>query len=462
MTVSRSRSRVAQYLAAVALAFSTTGYSPAASRAVIVFQHGTVVDVATGNLLPDQTIVVNGNRIQTVGPAASAKIPAGARVVDVRGKYLIPGLWDMHAHTEIVAGLFGGPSNSDKDQEVNYRKAYQRYIANGVTGIREMAQRAVSKDFFLERQREVMAGAMIGPRAVGPSADLSYNIQLNTPDDARRIVDSLKAAGDAFVKYHDPQGDREVFFALLGEARKVGLPVVGHLPSDVTLPEAVDSGMTSVEHVAEHRPCYPEPSEATCAPLAEAYRRTNAWMAPTASAYYYYKHDSIAGHRKLVRFLHDNGVRKFLAGSDCEPYVLRYVKGLDYVCHYGFAVLQEVIFFGESGLTPLEALQTATLNPALFFNATDSLGTIGPGKLADFVVLDDNPLTSIRNILKIHAVVANGRYFDRAALDALDPNAIKLAKLYEFSEPPLEKEPPFDELEESSAGTPAIPATPTP
>ena len=406
----------------------------------------TVIDVTDGRLVPDQTVVVVDNRVRIVGPARAVHVPSGAQVVDARGKYLVPGLWDMHVHAD-----------SPDDAEL-----YPRYLAHGVTGLREMAQRFEGgADSFHTWQRAIRAGTRVGPRVAGPSADVNSpnsmhallgvslegpgSIVISTPEDARRVVDSLQAAGMAFIKMHDDMISVDVYFALLREARRVGIPVVGHTPTFATDVEVADSGQRSVEHVGSIRCWHPvmiqdngasqdsltdAEKEHQCAAAVAAYIRNGTWLVPTVvqpratltpetpEQAQQIARDVHTGQR-VVELLHRLGARAFLAGTD-----LRGPRP-------GFSLLEEVVLLAESGLTPLEALQAATLNPAQFFHATDSLGAVAPGKLADLVLLDANPLVDIHNILQTRAVVANGRYFDRAALEAMDPDGQQLAREYE-------------------------------
>ena len=132
----------------------------------------------------------------------------------------------------------------------------------------------------------------------------------------------------------------------------------------------------------------------------------------------------VRGIMDFVGILYQLGARRFLTGTDCVAWV---ISGMfvvnDLGCTPGFSVLEEIVFLAGAGLSPLEALQASTLRPAQFLEATDSLGTVADGKLADLVLLDANPLANIQNIMQIRAVIANGRYFDRAALDVFDAKA---------------------------------------
>ncbi len=409
-----------------------------------VFENVMVIDVADGRRVPNQTVVVSGRRIAALGPAGSVQVPKGATTIDGQGKYLIPGLWDMHTHTEM----------SEQDvavQDSLHRAFYPVYVANGVTGIREMAQRYENgPDSFRVWQRDVLAGRRVGPRGVGPHADLTYMIELYTSEDAAVVFDSLKAAGDASVKFHAESMEPSLYFAVLREARRTGVEVVGHVPRNISNVEAADSGQRTVDHIDEVGQCMPTPPtaealadssrmERQCAPVVEAFIRNGTWLVPTLVVFHYYAamdrrgveyHD--APRRMLIRVMHRLGFRRFLAGTDCGE-SLR-LLGVNPVCHRGVALLEELAMLVKAGLTTLEALQAATLHPAQYLNATDSLGTIAPGKLADLVLLDADPLADIQHLTRIRAVVANGRYFDRNTLDAMDPvGGALLRKLAERS-----------------------------
>jgi imidazolonepropionase-like amidohydrolase len=364
----------------------------------LAFEHVTVVDVKEGRLVPDQTVVVVGNRMQRVGKAGEILVPKGAQVVNGRGQYLMPGLWDMHAHVWDAAKV-----------------DYPYFIVNGVTGVREMSQ-SLPIDSMLKWRREIMAGTRPGPRIVGTGGFLygqgesegSLIIRVATPDDARRVVDSLKAAGADFIKFRD-YIPRDAYFAMADEARRLGMAYVGHAQgARIPVVEASDSGQRSLEHINDVPPCYSanELDLNGCAVIADAFVRNGTWFTPTLTIM---DADVRVGARPAIALFQRKGVR-LLTGTDTSP-----GGGVP----PGISVHSELTCFVESGLTPAEALRTATINAAEYFNATDSLGTVASGKLADLVLLDADPLADIHNVDHIQAVVANGRYFDRSALNAL-------------------------------------------
>lgn len=397
---------------------------PATTATSLVFDRVTIVDVVRGKLLPAQRLVITGTRIQAVGDMGAVKVPKGAQVVDARGKYLIPGLWDMHGH------VFSYPDIM-----------YPLFVAYGVTGVRELGQRGrfFGADSFRLWQREIAAGTRVGPRVPGPSFDLDFGDctvdiptwdSRTTPDQARRVVDTIRAAGFAFIKVHGG-GTRTTYFAMAAEARRRRIPFAGHLPEYVTPIEASDSGQRSFEHMnVPMAPCTlwhdstvtksETEIERECAALADRLVRNGTWFIPTLGilsaerapdSSFVVKMSPITQDRG--RLMHRVGI-PMLAGTDVND-----LFGLHQFLTPGISLHDELALFVQIGMTPLEALRTATINPAQYWRATDSLGTVESGKLADLVLLDADPLVDIHNTTRIHAVVANGRYFHRAALDIL-------------------------------------------
>lgn len=429
--------------------------SLAAFLQLVAITHVTAIDVDRGTARPDLTVLIDGSRIAAIAPAATTPIPSSARIINARGKYLIPGLWDMHVHTVVPTG----------------RQLLGLYVANGVTGVRDMGG-----DFATIRRwrSEIAAGALVGPRIVaagpyleGHSSPIAH-IEVHTPEDARRAVDSLAALGVDFVKVHSAL-PRETFFAAARAARARHLALAGHLSRNVTVEEASDSGQRSLEHLLGFvNVCTPAESVAfasidplrrvvfnTCTSRDQRsvyahLARNGTWVTPTLATAWEFamlpKHevpgdslsrfvsDSLRSfivgifdpppalppdgdvlgrrlfvkRRELIRALHDAGV-PLLAGTDAP---MRNVPP-------GFGLHEELAELTRSGLTPVAALRAATSEPARYFGAVDSLGTIAVGKLADLVLLDADPRADIGNARRIAAVLTRGRVYDRAALDRL-------------------------------------------
>ena len=438
----------------------------------VSFVHANVVDVATGAIRPDQTVVVQGMRIVRVGSSAGQAAPAG-RVVDATGQYLLPGLWDMHTHV-----YFDGTASAGT------RLILPLLLANGITGIRDMGSQL---DSILVARAAVAAHRWPGPRLVvsGPMLDGAKSpykaaIAIATPEDGRRAVAMLKARGVDFIKVQS-YVPRAAYFAIAAEAKKLGLPLEGHVPDAVRATEAVAAGQRTFEHlIGIFEASSPDEDKyvsgsikspgrflATYAPAREAaiikrLAAARVWQCPTLywergqwlvdaidwradSAGLAYAGRSwvtqrwpksqlgiarsmdyeplavrekfVAHELAIVHKLHAAGV-PFLAGTDAPA-------GVDLIP--GVSLHQELQRFVDAGFTPLQALQTATLNPARFYNRTQDLGTVQPGRLADLLLLQANPLTDIANTRRIAGVVVDGRYFARPALDSLQASLRQVA-----------------------------------
>jgi imidazolonepropionase-like amidohydrolase len=381
-------------------------------------------------------------------------LPAGARVIDGRGKFLIPGLWDMHVHTAIAGG----------------RALLGLYVANGVTGVRDMAG-----DWPTLRgwRDDIAAGRLVGPRIVasGPyleGGDIPVpHLLARTPEEGRAGVDSLVELGVDFVKVHG-QLTRETYFAIARRARERGIPFAGHVPRAVGSADASDSGQRSIEHLlAIPAPCTPAESaalvprypvqgalgrcsSADLAPLYARFVRNHTWVTPTFVAQVEvagWPGHSVPGD-SLAHYLPDS-LRAFVAsifpmpdsippGADSvgRAMLAKRMRQVAAMHRAGVAVLtgtdaplrnsppgfglhEEMLLLVRGGLSPFEVLQAATLEPARYFGMLDSAGVVAPGRLADLVLLDANPLEDIRNTRKIRAVIANGRLFEAHDLQRL-------------------------------------------
>ena len=425
------------------------------------FTHVSVIDGRSPELRTDRTVVIRGNRITAEGPASSINVPAGARVIDGRGKFLIPGLWDMHVHTVMPGG----------------RDVLRLYIANGVTGVRDMAGDWVT---LTKWRGEIANGSLIGPRVVASGPYLEGGDQpiphllVKSPGDAAPAVDSLIRLGVDFIKVHG-QLTPDSYFAIARAARARRIPFAGHVSRTVGAAAASDSGQASIEHIlAIPNPCTPAevvalaprfPVQAALgrcdtldqAPLYAKLKRNGTWVVPTLVAQLevslWPKRD-LPGD-SVARYLPDS-LRTYVAGifpmvdsvppdADVNGSKLfnkrvavtgalfragvGVMAGTDAPLRNsppGFGLHEELLHFTRAGLTPFEALRAATLEPARFLGLADSLGTIETGKVADLVLLTANPLADIRNSSRTSVVVANGRLFqvrrdDGGRFVSLDP-----------------------------------------
>jgi imidazolonepropionase-like amidohydrolase len=423
------------------------------NRGTLAFTHVSVVDATDSTPRRDRTVVVRDGRIVAEGPSAKVRAPAGARVVDARGKYLIPGLWDMHVHTTVVGG----------------RDLLRLYVANGVTGVRDMAG---EWDTLRTWRSDIAAGRLVGPRIVasGPyieGGDVPIpHLLARNPAEAVVAVDSLAALGVDFIKLHT-QLNRETYLAALHRAREKGLAVGGHVPRSVGAEMASDSGLRSIEHMlAIPVPCSAADSAALeprfsvqgalgrcstrdLAPLYAKFVRNKTWVTPTMVAAYeiaWWPNRNLPGD-SLAGYLPDT-LRKFVLaifpmpevppGSDSVGMAV-FRKRLAQVAAMrragvgiltgtdaplrnsppGFGLHEELWQLARGGMSNRDLIRAATLEPALYFGIAASAGTIAVGKRADLVLLDANPLVDIRNTRRISGVVAAGRYIGPAQRERL-------------------------------------------
>lgn len=433
----------------------------------IVLTHVTVIDTAGRPSQPDMTVVIDGDRITRVDKKRHARIPKMAKEIDATGKYLIPGLWDMHVHTFFGDWIPGG-------REVTL----PLFIANGVTGVRDMGSEL---DLILAARQEIAEGRLVGPRMIvagpmldGPKTQFPASIAIATPEDGRRAVDMLKSRGVDFIKIQS-YVPREAYFAIADECKKREITFVGHVPDAIRGSEASNAGQKSFEHLigifegsstvedellkgpkgpGRFLETYDASKEAALIQLlaknqtwqcptlywergqwlidapevrdemshdpdaqyAPKFWREKSWPRFTASIITDLDTDPLPVRERfvqheldIVKKLQKAGV-PFLAGTDTAA-------GVDVLP--GFSLHRELERFVAAGFTPMEALQTATINPAKFLNRLSDFGTVEKGKVADLVLLDANPLDDIRNTQKIQAVIASGRYFSRANLDSI-------------------------------------------
>jgi len=456
---------------------------PMTEATSLVLEHVAVIDATGSPIKPDMTVVITGGRISDIGDAKSTHFSKDARTLDARNKFVIPGLWDMHAHVL-----------TDKAEML-----LPMLVANGITGAREMGNDSdVPVEAMDSIRKKVEQRTLVGPRVLmaghildGPKPVLPSNVALSNELQARQTVVDLKKSGVDFIKVYTAL-PKDLYFAIADEAKKQGLPFVGHVPISITAEEASDSGQKSFEHMtgvvggcsrreSELRPALLKKYEnfhgslselirflfvvyqqqlldsydpEKAAALFEHLRKNGTWQCPTLVALrtiaFFDDHSFTKDSRlkyvprswtfwtdpdrrhtnewlkdltdedyanekrafekrlEIVGAMHRAGV-KFLAGTDTAlPSV-----------YPGFSVHEEMELFVKAGMTPMEALQTATSNPAKFLNMDRDLGTIQKGKIADLVLLDANPLDNINNTQSINAVVVNGRLLDRKALDTL-------------------------------------------
>jgi len=432
----------------------------------LALTHVTVIDIASGARAPGSTVLISGSRISAVGPADAVRIPAGARRVDGGGRFVIPGLWDMHVHLSMIG-----------------RSSLALFLANGVTGVRDMGGHPTRATSWRD---STARGLIAGPRilAAGPIvergnwlravkelsrklgqpnliAEIDRRLSLDSVSDGARAVDSLARLGVDFIKIRNFPSPA-VYFAFARAARSHGLTISGHSPPPSMTGQVSDSGFGSFEHgfidfvdqklvggfdamppaeraslfarFARNGTAYDPTLISTTARFIPdtAVERMIADTAGTSRPGLRYASPAVRGEwreqlalraadsptdwnpiyqseRRDVREMWAAGVL-ILSGTDVPVVTLI----------PGFSLLDELeLLVKEGGMTPLAALAASTRNPAKVMGLADSLGLVAPGYVADLVILDRDPTADISAVRGLHAVVRNGRLLTRQDLDRL-------------------------------------------
>jgi imidazolonepropionase-like amidohydrolase len=442
------------FLFVVSLAFALLTQAQI-SAPVLVLCGGTLVDVTSGKELPNTAIVIRGERIEQIGPASSVAALDGAHIVDVTGKWIVPGLIDSHVHA------------GDEDTWM-----LALFLANGVTTIRNPGGNIT--ELRLTRER-LLQGKLVGPRLFfsGPLLDgmppvwPGGSLLVDSPERASSAVNFLADQGADFVKVYNNVKEPELR-AIVDAARQRGLPVAGHVPRTLTMTQAIEIGMTRLEHIRiTGKEMLSAEEAAQIDPLPLGRREPMLWQrydlhsekmralverlaqskvfldptlvvdeAPYTSNPEAQKRDPNNEYlspefvEASVKFASDP---KFETPTELKPAAVeafhkeqqfvgmcsqagvRIIAGTDGPgigkLVPGFGLHRELELLVEAGLSPLQALRAATATAAEALDKQDQLGTIERGKLADMVVVDGDPLEKIQNLAKIHLVVQGGKQY---------------------------------------------------
>jgi imidazolonepropionase-like amidohydrolase len=405
----------------------------------LAITHVTVIDATGTPGQPGMTVIVNGSRIAAITPSTGARVPRNARVIDGSGKFMIPGLWDMHTHLS-----FYGP------------EALSMVVQNGVLFVRDLGGSLEELDRW---RAEIDSGVRTGPNIfrAGPYIDgpkefdssengklrKATTITVTTPAEGRAAVDSLAGRVDT-IKTHNALS-KESFLAVAAECHRLNLPLAAHPPSrNITIEEVSDAGVTTLEHIemltesivfASMQPdgkpkkdpvsALDEMTDEYSMNLFRRFARNGTAYDPTLVGYRTFMQEAVdlapkdprwvraaAGRTKMFnRFVEMVGLMKragvqVVTGTDfgIRPETVKWpvpVPGSD--------LHEEMKLFVQGGLTPMEALQSATILPARILRVSDRLGTIEAGKEADLLLLDADPLVNIANTRTIRAVIFRGK-----------------------------------------------------
>lgn len=448
-------------LGSAALAMTMAGLvfaqppSPAPAPPSLAIQNVTVIPMDSERVLRDQTVIVEGRRITAMGASGTTAVPEAATRIEGRGRFLIPGLAEMHGH-------FPSPQGVEQYGEAFADRLLYLNVACGVTTVRGM----IGGPRDLRVREEVARGLRTGPQifTAGPSINGTSVPDVRT---AWRVVTEQRAAGYDLLKIH-PGVPRAAFDEVARTARAENIPFAGHIPADVGLVRALLSGIRTVEHldgyveaIQKDGTALPAQTgffgstlldtvdEAKIGPLAAATRAAGAWNTPTQilidNLYGGASLEEIAARPEMkyvpaaMREQWRTGAQQLRGPGYDAARGLRFVElrrrlirslrnagaglllGADAPQIYnvpGFATLRELESLVAAGLTPFQALQAGTRNPALALGRPDSFGTVEVGRRADLLLLEADPLGDIRNVWKRAGVVVAGRWLPAAELDS--------------------------------------------
>lgn len=449
------------------LLFSLMNYVSARSQQLVI-TNVNVVDVKSGSIQQNVSVIIDGERIVGI---RKENVSNNGQIVDGKGKYLIPGLWDMHTHNW------------------NSENFFPLLLANGVTGIRDMFGQMENITHW---RSEIASGKIPGPVIIasgpivdGPNPIWPGSVAVKNPEEVPNVIDSLKNKLKVdFIKVYSLL-TRPAYFKISEESKRQGISFAGHVPNGVSVLEAARSGQKSQEHLMH----FVSESSDSAAHILKVSRKEiidttlkdrtsvlklqlktfnpkklenlitelakyDTWICPTLTVnrnlgyltdtpfthdprvnymmsgikniwnpkndfrfkstpaeYYTLKRKEFDLHLKIVKLMHAKGI-KLLAGTDYpNPY-----------CFPGFSLHDELQLMTQAGLTPFQALQTATINPAIFLELTNDYGSVEVGKIANLVLLNKNPLKDINNTKSIYGLILKGKYINEKSLQEMLQN----------------------------------------
>jgi len=416
---------------------------------VTAFTGVTVIPMDRERSLANHTVVVRGSRIVAVGPTGSVQVPAGARVIDGRGKWLMPGMAEMHGHVP--------PGNPEQVPDALIEKVLAYYALNGVTTVRGM----LGHPRHLPFRERANRGEILAPylRTTGPS--LNGN-SIPTPQAAIDAVTAQKAAGYDLMKIH-PGITRTVYDSMAATARRLGIRFAGHVPLDVGIRRALTHGQHTIDHVDGYiEGLAPEGAasqffafnltdqadESKLAELVAMSRAAGVWIVPTQSLF-----ESMLGGKSVdelaampeMRYWPANTINQWkqatantrqqlgVTPESSRKYLelrarimqalqrggVPFLLGSDAPQWWnvpGFSVLREMEAMAKAGFSPYQIYESGSRNVARYFGAEGEFGTVAQGRRADLVLLDANPLENVANWARRAGVMVKGVWYDAAEI----------------------------------------------
>jgi imidazolonepropionase-like amidohydrolase len=415
--------RYAMVLMSLALAALAQGsvIPRPAQEPVVAFVDVHVIPMNQAGVLDHQTVIVRGDRIAAIGPVAQVHVVAGATIIDGRGKYLMPGLGEMHGH---LPNPSAGP---DLTENVLFL-----YVANGVTTLREM-QGSLA---HLELKARIARGELLGPHLWVSGPPLTGNAA-PTPEAGRRLVEEQRATGFDELSIDEGLG-RETYDTIVDAAKRLGIRFGGRVPDAVGLQHALQSGQASIDDLDDYVNAVGGPDSVTEGRLSQVAAATcaaHAWTVSTLSG----SDDSASlAARPELRYAppawRQTWAQQLSLSRTSVPIALRrrilkalqlsgcpIVLGTDSRQLYsvpGFSMQREMHSMAVAGLSPQQILGEATLEVARYFAAEQEFGSVAPGRRADLLLLNGNPLSDLANVGRRAGVMVSGRWLPETEIQA--------------------------------------------
>ena len=447
------------------------------NKYTIIITNASIVDVANNKIIPHRLIAISGDTIKAIDDTKKLKQYNADRYIDIAGKYILPGLWDMHVHFR------GGDSLAEANKNL-----LPLFLFYGITTVRDCGGDITPS--VMDWRKQIAKGTLDGPKIFtsgpkidGPNSTWAGSLEVEAPEQISKALDSLQKINVDYVKLYESKISREAYLGIITQAEKRGMKTTGHMPYTVTLKEAVDQGLDASEHLYYvFKACSSKEDSITRAILESEHTEKpislsaalplvyNTYDATTADRLFRYlaqKKFSITPTLFIIKTIGeiketDHTGDKLLPYIDPKiqaTYALRvnsakrqsdeatlfkkkfdakanelvplmFRAGINIMAGSDCGATNSYVYPGESlheevkqlvaaGLTPSQALQSATINGAKFFGVGGFYGSIQKGKCSDLVVFDANPLADIRAIDKVNMVLSNGRLYSRKDLDNL-------------------------------------------
>jgi imidazolonepropionase-like amidohydrolase len=464
--------RMGRFMTRSALIFLFSFLTLQAQPRPVAFVDVTVVPMDSERLVEHQTVVVQDGRITALGPSQSVHVPATAQQIDGRGKFLMPGLTDMHVHfvrealperpqtsrLSTAVRQPGIPASASKDHDLENRAYALMFMANGVTTVRNMW----GSETIDALASQINSGGLIGPRiySTGPITDGNPPVWessriVETPAQAEEAVRSDKQKGYVAIKVYS-QLSKDGYNAIVAAARRQGLPVVGHVPTSVGLEGAIADRQDSIEHLDAFLTLLAsDGSTGKTRTIAEALQKADlkklpaivqaikaaeVWICPTVVVYDLPRTDPVGREEAsfvppdvFVRYdrMYPNHAIDPRATPQGRAVLLAIVAALHSGGAHlllgtdtmkvgtlpGYSLHIELENFAAAGMTPYEAIRAGTADAAKFLHQENEFGRVGKGLRADLLLVDANPLADVKNVSKLAGVLAGGRWFTALELN---------------------------------------------